>query len=110
MDAGSRHRFHIGLTKLPQGMPFRCGTPPEQILGVQRFKARLGELAAALGGVDPRPCQPVELLDGQNDRLAVPVRRQQITRGVLFLLALDVDAVSPVAGAGDQEQVELLSG
>ena len=83
---------------------------PEQILCVQGLKARLGKLAAALGGVDPHSRQPVELLDGQNDRLAVPVCRQQITRGVLFLLALDVDAVSPVAGAGDQEQVELLSG
>ena len=74
-------------------------------MSIQGLKARLGELAAALGGVDPHSRQPVELLDGQNDRLAVPVRRQQITRGVLFLLAFDVDAVPLVAGAGDQEQV-----
>ena len=86
-------------------MPFRCGTPPEQVLSIQGFKARLGELAAALGGVDPHPRQPVELLDAQNDRLAVPVRRKQIAGVILFTLALDVDAVPPVTGAGGQEQV-----
>ena len=86
-------------------MLLQRGTPPEQILGVQGLKARLGELAAAFGGVDPYPCQLMKLPDGQNDRLAVPVRRQQIAGVILFTLALDVDAVSPVAGAGGQEQV-----
>ena len=86
-------------------MLLRQGTPPEQILGVQGLKARFGELPAALGGVDPYPCQLMKLLDSQNDRLTVPVRRQQIAGVILFTLALDVDAVSPVAGAGGQEQV-----
>lgn len=104
-DIGSRRCFHIGFTKLPQGMPFRCGTPPEQVLSIQGFKARLGELAAALGGVNPHSRQPVELLDAQNDRLAVPVGRQQIAGVILVTLALDVDAVSPVAGTGGQEQI-----
>mgnify|MGYP007025287286 CR=1 FL=1 len=40
-------------------------------MSIQGLKARLGELAAALGGVDPHSRQPVELLDGQNDRLVV---------------------------------------
>ena len=52
-------------------MLLQRGTPPEQILGVQGLKARFGELPAALGGVDPYPCQLMKLLDGQNDRLAV---------------------------------------
>ena len=78
---------------------------PEQILCVQRLKARFGELTAALGGVNLLPRQLIEPLDRQDDRLAVPVGRQQIARVILLALALDVDAVPPVAGAGGQEQV-----
>ena len=76
MDAGSRCCFHIGLAKLTQGLPLRRGTPPGQILGIQGLKARFGELAAALGGVDLHACQLVEPLNRQDYRLAVPVGRQ----------------------------------
>ena len=78
---------------------------PEQILCVQRLKSRFGELAATLGGIDPHPCQLKKLLHSQNNRLAVTVSRQQIARVIFIALALDVDAVPPVARAGGQEQV-----
>ena len=87
MDAGSRCCFHIGLAKLTQGLPLRRGTPPEQILGIQGLKARFGELAAALSGVDLHACQLVEPLNRQDYRLAVPVGRQQAAGVVRFSLA-----------------------
>ena len=36
---------------------------PEQILIIQSLKARLGELTAALGGVNPHSCQLKKLPD-----------------------------------------------
>ena len=91
-------------------MPPRCGTLPEQILGIQGLKARLGEPAAALSRVGPLPCQLIELMDASNDRLAVPVSRKQIARAVSFLPAGDVDGIPPVSPAGGQEQIELFRG
>ena len=78
---------------------------PEQILCVQRLKARFGDLAAALSGVDLLPRQLVKPLNRQDDLLAVPVGRQQVARVVRFSLTGDVDGVPPVARAGGQEQV-----
>ena len=65
-------------TELSQRMFFHRRETPEQILCVQGLKPRLGELTAALGGVDLLSRQLVELLDRQDDWLAVPVGRQQI--------------------------------
>ena len=78
---------------------------PEEILCVQGLKARFGELAAALGGVDPLSRQLAEPMDRQDDRLAVPVGRQQVAGAIHISLTGNMDAVSPAAGAGGQEQV-----
>ena len=78
---------------------------PEQILCVQSLKTRLGELTAALSGVDLYSRQLVEPLNRQNHRLAVPVGRQHIAGVVRFSLAGDVDGVPPVTATGGQEQV-----
>lgn len=86
-------------------MPLRRRETPKQILGIQRLKARFGDLAAALSGVDLLPRQLVKPLNRQDDRLAVPVDSQQVARVVRFFLAGDVDGVSPAARAGGQEQV-----
>ena len=59
-----------------------------------------GELTTAFCGINPHPCQLIKLLNGQKDWLTVPVCRQQIARVILFSMALDVDAVPPVARAG----------
>lgn len=91
------------LTKLSKRMSLCRGAPPKQILCVQRLKTRLGELATALGRVDLHARQLIEPLNRQDHRLAVPVGRQQVTGAVIFTLALDIDAVSPTAGAGGQE-------
>ena len=92
-------------TELSQRMFFHRRETPEQILCVQGLKPRLGELTAALGGVDLHARQLIEPLNRQDHRLAVPVGRQQVTGAVIFTLALDINAVSPTAGAGGQEQV-----
>ena len=86
-------------------MFFHRRETPEQILCVQGLKPRLGELTAALGGVDLHARQLIEPQNRQDYRLAVPVGRQQVTGAVIFTLALDINAVSPTAGAGGQEQV-----
>ena len=78
---------------------------PKQILGIQRLKARFGELTAALGGVNLLPRQLIEPLDRQDDRLAVPVGRQQVAGGACFSLTGEMDGVPPAARAGGQEQV-----
>ena len=86
-------------------MPLRRGTPPEQVLCVQGLKARFGELAAALGGVDLHTRQLIEPLDRQDGRLTVPVGRQQVARAIHVSLAGDVNGVPPVTATGGQEQV-----
>ena len=78
---------------------------PEQILCVQRLKARFGELTAALGGVDLHARQLIEPLDRQDGRLTVPVGRQQVARAIHVSLAGDVNGVPPVTATGGQEQV-----
>ena len=93
------------LTEFSQRMFLHRREAPEQILCVQGLKARFSELAAALGGVDLLPRQLVKPLNRQDDRLAVPVGRQQVARVVRFFLTGDVDGVSPAARAGGQEQV-----
>ena len=109
-NAGSRRCFHIGLAKLTQGMPLRRGTPPEQVLCVQGLKARFGELAAALGGVDLHARQLIEPQNRQDYRLAVPVGRQQVAGVVRFSLAGDMNGVPPIAGAGASKCVKIFCG
>ena len=87
VDAGSRRCFHIGFANVPQRAPLRFRKPPEQILGVQSLKARFGDLATALGGVDLHARQLIEPLNRQDYRLAVPVGRQQAAGVVRFSLA-----------------------
>ena len=63
-------------TELSQRMFFHRRETPEQILCVQGLKPRLGELTAALGGVDLHARQLIEPLNRQDHRLAVPVRNR----------------------------------